>query len=233
MNRVDVFLLHGIGKTIGTGYYDDFVAGIRKRMPIDADVNFHPVEYSNLLDEKEDKIFSWLKGMAYQTLRRFACDYICDVLAFSPPESPARPGDFYYDVNRLLMNKFDEIESKYPKSKKVIISHSLGTQIAFAFAWRKEIDWLFTMGSPILYFSVRFNDFGKYPESTLHNMTNFYNVNDPVATIVSRNPNLKKCEDIKVKSFNPKYLLPLRAHSYYWVSDEVTQGIAKRILSLG
>ena len=225
--RKDVFLIHGVGKKLGSDYYDKFVAGIRSFIPIDEDVNFHPVDYSPLLDEKEEKIFSWMKGMGYQGLRKFGCDFLADVLAYSPPENPAKAGDFYFDVNEMLSKKFEAVEKSYPQSKKIIISHSLGTQIAFSFAWKKEIDVLFTCGSPIIYFAVRFSGFGKFPEATLKRMINFYNENDPVATIIGRNPALKKCQDIKVKSWNPRYLLPLQAHSFYFVSADVQKKIAE------
>ena len=224
--RVDAFLIHGIGKTIEGNYYDNFVDAIRRKLPIDADVNFHPVNYSEPLDKREGVIWKWMEGMAYQKLRNFGCFFIADILAYAPPEHPPKPGDFYYDVNKILSDKFADVEATYPNSKKVIIAHSLGTQIAFSFAWGHKIEHLFCMGSPILYFSVRFKDFGMFPVETLKGMTNFWNTNDPIATRIERNPNLKVCKDIRVRSFNPRYLLPLQAHSMYFTSNDVHQKIA-------
>lgn len=227
MKRTDIFLIHGIGKSISSDYYDSFVDSIRRKLPITTDIGFHPVNYSEPLDSKEAVIFDWMKGMNYQELRSFACFFIGDVLAYAPPEGIPQPGDFYYDVNKILSDKYAEIKEKYPQSRKVIVSHSLGTQIAFSFAFKPgiDLDHLITMGSPINYFSVRFKGYGSYPQG-LKGMTNFWNTNDPVATQVSKNPNLKACRDVQVKSWNPRYLLPLQAHSSYWVSDQVHQGIA-------
>ena len=224
-NRTDVILIHGIGKSISASYYDDFVNAIRRKLPIYLDLNFHPINYSEPLDTKEAQIFKWMEGLSYQKLRNFGCFFIGDVLAFAPPEGTPSPGDFYFDVNKLLEDTFKQIKQESPDSKKIIISHSLGTQIAFSFAFKEEIDHLVVCGSPVLYFSVRFKDFGSYP-SGLKGMTNFYNVNDPVATVVGRNPKLAACKDVRVKSWNPRYLLPLQAHSSYFVSDQVHQGIA-------
>ena len=223
--RTDVILIHGIGKSISPTYYDDFVNSIRRKLPIDMTLNFHPINYSEPLDTKERQIFEWMNGMSYQELRSFGCFFVGDVLAYAPPEGIPKEGDFYFDVNKLLEDTFKQINQESPDSKKVIISHSLGSQIAFSFSFRQPLDHLIVMGSPINYFSVRFKDFGSYPAS-LKGMTNFWNTNDPVATQVSRNPNLRLCRDIKVKSWNPRYLLPLQAHSFYWVSDKVHSEIA-------
>lgn len=231
MRRIDALLVHGIGKTIAPDYYDKFVDAIRRKLPIDADVNFHPINYSEPLDTKEATIFKWMEGMAWQKLRNFGCFFLSDVLAYAPPEGKPSTGDFYFDVNKMLADKFAEIKTNYPQSKKVIIGHSLGTQIAYSFAFKEGLDHLFTMGSPILYFSVRFRGYGSYPLQ-LKGMTNFYNTNDPVATIVGRNPNLQACKDIQVKSYNPKYLLPLLAHSMYFDSDAVHEEIARELNTL-
>lgn len=224
-HRTDILLVHGIGKAIKSDYYNEFVDSIRRKLPLDIDVSFHAINYSEPLDSKEAIIFGWMKGLNYQDLRSFGCFFVGDVLAYAPPEGVPGPGDFYYDVNKQLADKFAEIKAKYPESKKVIIAHSLGTQISFSFAFKEELDHLFVCGSPLLYFSVRFKEFGSYPPK-LKGMTNFYNVNDPVATVVGRNPKLAACKDIRVKSWNPRYLLPLQAHSHYFKSDQVHQGIA-------
>src|SRR3990167_1141382 len=136
MNRTDVILIHGIGKSISGTYYDDFVNAIRRKLPITANVTFHPINYSEPLDTKEKQIFDWTKGMNYQDLRSFGCFFVGDVLAYAPPEGIPKPGDFYFDVNKLLEDTFKQINQESPKSKKVIISHSLGSQIAFSFAFK-------------------------------------------------------------------------------------------------
>ena len=233
MNRIDVFLVHGIAVNLnGQTYYSDFVDAIRKKLPIQADVNFHPIVWNELLYKKEQQIYRWMADLKYDKLRWIGCTLIGDVLAYSPPEGIPAPGDFYYDVNKLLETEYDTIAKAYPKSKKVILSHSLGTQISFGFSFRREIDLLVTMGSPILYFSVRFKDYGKFPEATLHRMVNFYNPFDPISTLVSRNPALRQCRDVKVFSWNPLNCLPMHAHKSYWTAGKVHDAIAQEILKL-
>ena len=224
--RLDIFLVHGIGKSIGLDYYDSFVGNIRSHLPIDADINFHPIEYSHLLDAKEDKIFSWMEDMGYQKIRRFACDFVCDVLAYSYPWRPAQAGDFIFDVTELIQTKFKEVESKYPKSTKVIIGHSLGSIVGYGYTWMEKIDCLITMGSPFDYFSIRYKNFGEM-NPKLRIFYNFWKRYDLVSTIISRNPNFKNVHDIQVKTLNPRYLLPIQAHTSYWSSKFVYKEIAK------
>lgn len=225
MNSCDIFLIHGIASEVKDNYYDNFVNGIRKYLPIEFDCNFHPIYWNELIQEREKYVYSLMSDMSLGTksLRKFGCTLIGDVIAYAPTEK----GDgFYYEVNKMIEKKIDGMTELHPKSKKVIISHSLGTQIGFSVCFQKPIDCLITMGSPILYFSLRFAGLGSFPK-TLKKMYNFYNVNDPVSTIIGRNPALKDCEDIRVKSFNPRYLLPLQAHSMYFKSSFVHKKIAE------
>ena len=165
--------------------------------------------------------------MGWPRMRSFGCNFIGDVLAYAPPEGIPGPGDFYYDVNKMLEETYDAIAREYPKSKKVVIAHSMGTQISFGFSWRRELSALITMGSPILYFSLRFKEYGKFPDVLLKSMFNFWTNRDPVCTRISRNPNLAKCKDVEVPNWNPLNWLPLRAHSMYFKSDFVHKEIAK------
>lgn len=232
-NRLDVLLVHGIAVNLnGQTYYSDFVNSLRKLLPVDMDINFHPIVWNDLLYKKETQIYRWMSGLRWDKLRWIGCTLIGDILAYAPPEGIPGPGDFYYDVNKLLEAKYDEIAKAYPKSRKVIISHSLGTQISFSFCFRREVDLLVTFGSPILYFSVRFKDYGKFPDATLHRMINFYNPFDPISTVVSRNPSLRQCRDIKIMSWNPLNMAPMHAHSAYWSSSEMVERMAESLKSM-
>ena len=231
-NRVDVFLVHGVGKLLKADYYDNFVKAIRDELPIDFDLNFHPIDYSYLLQEKEETIFGWMKDMGWDKLREFGCNFVCDVLAYGYPKAKATQGDFVYDVTQLLDLKFNEVAKRYPESKKVIIGHSLGSIISFGYSWEFPINCLITLGSPFLYFSIRYKDFGKN-NPNLPLFYNFWKYYDPISTKVSRNPNFSTVKDIQVKTFNPKYILPMQAHTNgYWKSNFVHKEIAKIISSL-
>ena len=226
MKRLDVFLLHGIGKSIGLNYYDGFVNAVRSKLPIDLDIGFHPIDYSPLLDTKEATIFSWMEDMGWKKLRRFACDFVCDVLAAAYPRRTPVAGDFIFDLTEMLKAKFAEVGSKYPDSIKILIGHSLGTVIGFNFTWEYPLEHLILMGSPFDYFSIRYHNFGEN-NPKLKTFVNFWKRYDVVSTIISRNPNFKSVKDIQVRSFNPKYILPVRAHTTgYWDSDFVHSEIA-------
>lgn len=231
MTRIDAFLIHGIGKITDPHYYDDFVIGIRKNLPIDIDINFHPVDYSRLLEPKEDIIFSWFNNRFWKKLHNFACYYICDVLAYAYTRGVPGPGDFIYDLTELLKTKFRAVDEKYPDSKKIVIGHSLGSIVGFGYTWEEKIDCLITMGSPFDYFSIRYAGFGR-DNPDLPFFYNFWKDHDAVATEISKNPNFKRVKDIQVSSWNPKYLAPLRAHSVYWTSDFVHKEIAKIVEGL-
>lgn len=238
---IDVLMVHGITKSIHQDqYYSGFVNSIRRYLPIDADVVFHGIDYSTLLEDRENEIFSWMKDMGHGKIRRFACDYACDVLALAYPKREARPGDFIYDLTNTLSKKFDEVCKKRPESRKVILGHSLGSIIGYGFTWDRKVDALITMGSPFLYFSVRYAKGGEM-NPNLSLWVNYFKHADPVSTICSRNPRFKdKVTDIEVKSWNPIYLLStsgllglgagIKAHTDgYWKSDFLHKDIAKRL----
>ena len=237
MSRVDVFLIHGISKSVNPDhYYDDFVDGLRKYMPrVNGEVVFHGIDYSHLLADKEDAIYSWMSGMGYKRIRRFACDFIGDVLAYAWPRRPAQSGDFIYDLTEMLKARFAEAPAG---SKKVIIGHSLGTIVGYGASWDIPIDALFTMGSPFCYFSVRYRNFGEM-NPDLKYWVNYYRDNDIVSTIIGNNPNFSDhVKDIRVGSWNPLYHLgglysAVKNHTDgYWKSSQVHEDIGKRLYAL-
>lgn len=228
MQQIDVFLIHGIGKSLPASYYDGFVAGIRTHLPIDADVLFHPVDYSELLGAREKTIFSWMRGMGWEKTRRFTCDFVCDALAYGYPAREPAEGDFIYDLHALIGQKMQKVRKD---SKIVFIGHSLGSIVGYGLTWQFKTDCLITMGSPFCYFSVRYKNFGEMNPG-LPQFHNFWRGRDPVSTIISRNPNFRMVHDYEVKSFNPLDQFMLRSHSIYWESDFVHEKIAKILKSL-
>lgn len=231
VRRCDFFLLHGIEEKIDEKkYYTDFVSRIRKRLPVDQDVQFHPVNWNRLLEEKENTLYSWMGGLSYAGIRHFACTAIGDALAYAPSERGPVEGEFYYELNKLLEDAVDTVNLAFPGSIKVILGHSQGSQIALSFCFRRPFDTIITMGSPILYYSLRFKDFGEYPP--VRQFYNFYSRFDPVATIIGRNPKFRDAIDIAVNSWNPKNCLPIRSHLSYWSSDFVINKIADILIKL-
>lgn len=225
---IDVFLIHGIGKSLPKKYYDKFVDGIRNHLPIDADVVFHPIDYSPLLDKREATIFSWMHGMHWQRVRKFVCDFVCDALAYAYPMRDCRAGDFCFDLDELLLS---ETKKAREGAKIVVIGHSLGSLIGYGLTWKVHTECLITLGSPFLYFSVRFKDFGDM-NLDLKEFHNFWRGRDPVSTIISRNHKFKAVKDYEVKSWNPRYQFMLQSHSIYWRSSFVHKKIARILTDL-
>src|SRR3990167_9663129 len=85
---IDIFLLHGISKEVkAETYYNAFIEGIEKYLP-KSQVRWHPIDYSFLLREKEETILSWMKELGHPKSRKFACDYISDILAMLHKDRP-------------------------------------------------------------------------------------------------------------------------------------------------
>ena len=223
MKRIDIFLIHGISKgSIPNGYYDEFVNGIRKNLPIDLDINFHPIDYSFLLEKEEANIYEEQKPYHfYKKLLGLATELICDVLAYAPTE---KVEGFYNQVHELIDRKYDSIEMYYPFSIKVFMCHSLGSQIGTTYLWRKNVDHIITMGCPVRFFSIRFKE--KPTPPNVLTFTNFYSRYDPVSTALKPMWNFVK--DVCVDSwFTPLNKLPMKAHSSYWTSSIVQKRLRK------
>lgn len=228
MTPLDIYLIHGVGRELSKDYYNDFVGGVRKHLPLDADIVWHGVNYSVLLQNREKEIYKWLERMvpwwdlAGKKELEFAANYICDVLAYAYPQRPPRPGDFIFDLHEELDREYAKAR---PGAKKVIIGHSLGSIVGYGYTWQKPIDCLITMGSPMSLFSVRYTGGGEM-NPDLPQFHNFWTTRDRVASIVSANPRFRSVHDYQVHSMNPRYFLRLQAHSMYWLDKFVHKKIA-------
>ena len=219
---IDALLIHGIGNKYDPKSYDNFVNGIRRHLPLDFDVVWRPVDYSTLLSKKEAIIYSWMRGMGWQKTRKFACEFVGDILAYGYPKRTPQAGDFIYDLHQIIGG---ELAKAKPNSKRVIIGHSLGSIVGYGATWDFHTDCLITMGSPFCYFSIRYKDFGEM-NPDLAQFHNFWRGRDPVSTIISRNPNFKMVHDYEVTSYNPLNQLMLKSHVLYWTSSTVHKKIA-------
>lgn len=232
---IDVFLIHGIGKKgASTAPYDELVQGVKKNLPSYADVVFHGIDYSDILDEREAQIFSWVKDMSpfYDVLarreREFICYYICDVLAYAYPKRPLQPGDIMFDLTKLLTDKLAQARTG---AKTVIVGHSLGSIVGYGATWDVKTDCLITMGNPFSFFSVRYHKGGEM-NPDLAEFHNFWTPRDRVSTIVSKNPKFTMVHDYEVPNWNPLNWERLKAHSSYWLSSFVHTGISKIVTHL-
>ena len=228
MRQIDVILIHGVENKIDTvNYFTPFCERIQKFLTLEqrGNIRFHPVDYSSILDAREETILSWMKGDHWDKLRWVGCKLICDVLAYAYPKRPMAPGDVIYDITKLLVDKFVEISNNYPDSEKWVLGHSLGCIVGNGFSWDVKLDGLITMGNPHDYFSIRYKGFGE-DNKDLPNFVNFHDPWDPISTRVSKNPNFKRVTDVMVSNWNPLLKLPIRAHTAYWTNDKVAQRIS-------
>lgn len=231
---IDVFGLHGIGKSFPPSYYDDAVKGVQAYLKPATDVKFHGIDYSHLLESREDVIYSWLKDIDpwydpfSKKARKFATDYICDVLAYAYPRRPPQLGDFIYDMTKLLTDKVADIRLG---ASIVFVGHSLGSIVAYGATWDIKTDCLITMGSPFNYFSIRYKDFGEM-NPDLPQFHNFWRGRDWISTVISKNPNFRNVHDYEVTSRNPLNLSLLNSHGIYWKSDFVHKKIASILNNL-
>ena len=229
MTSVDFFPIHGIGKKgSSTKPYTDFITGIRKNLPIDFDLKVIPVDYSEILDKREDEIYSWVKDMSprWDVLarkeREFAAYFVCDVLAYAYPKREPKPGDFMYDLTVLLA---ESVHGGRPGSRKVIVGHSLGSVVGYGATWDIQTDCLITMGSPFTWFSIRYAGGGEM-NPNLRSFHNFWTPRDRISTVISKNPKFRCVKDHQVPNWNPLNWTRLGAHGLYWGSDFVHRKIA-------
>ena len=124
MRNIDAILIHGVENKINTAnYFTPFCERIQKFLSLEqrGNIRFHPVNYSDLLDKREDEIYGWMKKDHWQKLRWFGCKFICDVLAYAYPKRPMQPGDVIYDITKLLVDQFVEVSTDHPHSEKWVI----------------------------------------------------------------------------------------------------------------
>ena len=226
---IDFFPVHGIGKKgSSTKPYTNFIVGVRKHLPLDFDLRVVPIDYSGILDRREDEIFEWVKDMSpvWDVLakkeREFAAYFVCDVLAYAYPKRPLQPGDFMQDLESLLLGKF---ATARPGAKKVVFGHSLGSIVSYGSTWDVKTDCLITVGSPFSYFSIRYKAGGEM-NPDLQQFHNFWTPRDRVSSIISKNSKFKCVHDYKVPNWNPLHWTRIGAHSLYWSSDFVHKKVA-------
>lgn len=119
-------------------------------------------------------------------------------------------------------------------SRIAAIGHSWGGQIIFDHAYLyNQMDLLFTMGTPIQYQAIAFDDWGAPPK--VMRWVNFWNTEDPISTIISRtNDKFAFVTDIETHQSlaiweKTQIYGSLRAHLSYWKSDKVTNKIIETI----
>ena len=152
-------------------------------------VFFQPVYWAPVLQKQEDDLWSRLRkggDLKWNDLREFMVDFSADAIAYQPI-----PGerDAYDNVHAVFAGALRQLAQQAgPRAPLCVIAHSLGTVIASNFfydlqahspekpliaprvlermddtplARGETLTLLYTLGSPIALWSLRYNNFGK------------------------------------------------------------------------
>lgn len=184
--KIAVAVVHGIGRQ-APEFAKELNEAIQKHCDstCGADIIVRPVYWAPAMQQKEDTLWDRLTAGGagnFKQLRRLMIDYVADALAYQPTAFDRKTYDDIHAVYaRTLRQLADEAGESAPLC---IVSHSLGTVISSNFIYdlqkpelitpqvRAEmgdtplergetLNFLYTLGSPIALWSLRFRDFGK------------------------------------------------------------------------
>lgn len=252
--KVGVLYVHGVG-TQGQNFADDDIAHMKKRLGVHADeVAFSSYCWQGLIEPREKALMLKNNSVRWRLLRKILASYGGDALCYQP-----RHGldSFYEETHKGLDDVLSTLAFKMaPDGKLVIVCHSLGTIIVNNFIWDSQnvnsvgaaeydpnahaldrLQALYTLGSPIAIWSLRYPDGGKpiqLPENCV--WRNIYCPSDivgwPLRTINMQYCVLKGLRDYRmwVGSFTTRWN-PM-SHLGYMNNKKVVQMIANDIIKL-
>ena len=272
VGKQDRYFADGMSREIT----DRFVNHIRKKnnkiQNPSEELVIEPIYWAPVLQNSEDELWKRLNrggDMDLLTLRQFLIDFGADAIAYQPTKKDSH---IYEEIHKIFAQKLKKLaEGAGDTAPLCIIAHSLGSVIASNYFYdlqqpgtrkipsivKKEIantllemgktfTSLYTFGSPIAIWSLRYKDFGKpisVPSTNLRkhysNLTgewiNFYDKQDilgyPLKTL---NDAYRKAvtEDIEVNvggiftSWNPA------SHMAYWTDNDITKPIARSLANV-
>ncbi len=270
--KVAVAVLHGIGKRTPE-FAERFIDGIQERCweLCGNDIVVRLIDWGYVLQDQEDFLWRKLRGidLSYRDLRSFLVSFLADVAGYQI----ASNGRYAYDrIHRRFADTMRQLAQDTAEDAPLcIVAHSLGTIIASNYIWdlqhldsstlpdnlREMMDdsplvsgetltLLYTLGSPIALWSLRYEDFGipitmpspslpKHHPKLQGEWINFYDKEDVIAyPLKSLNPLYWKTvtEDRQVNvggllsSWNPL------AHLHYWADADVLDPIAASLMNV-
>ncbi len=273
--KIGVMFVHGIGQP-EPHFADDMMGLLSRKFRSATgsdDLVMRSAFWAPVLQDSENELWRRLSAggpMDFLKLRRFMVDFAADAIAYQPaPKEKV----VYEGVHRVLAETLKTLADQAgPQAPLVVVAHSLGTVIASNFFYdlqtrlakntipasvRKKmgktpldrgetLSHLFTLGSPIALWSLRFKDFGKpirvpspglrdfYPKA-VGGWTNFYDQDDvigyPLRTINEAYSKAVK-EDRAVNvggilsSWNPT------SHTEYWTDRDVVNAVSVELAAL-
>jgi hypothetical protein len=272
--KIAVAVIHGIGKQVPE--FADGIKreiGSRCRKDCGDDIVIGSVHWAPVLQADEDTLWGRLEPysrIAYKTGRRFLIDFIADAFAYqiAPKEK-----DAYMKIHGVFADTLNKLAQQAgPDAPLCIIAHSLGTVIASNFIYDLQADpakslisdslrarlgdtplargetlaLLYTMGSPIPLWSLRYTDFGTpiaMPDPRLvnHHPTidgewiNFYDADDmvgfPLKTLNKAYGNaVREDREVNIGSLLTSWT-PL-SHFGYWTDRDVLDPVADKLIEI-
>jgi len=189
--KIAVAIIHGIGRTepgFADGLMKDLRRRFASEGADAPDLVMKPVYWSPVLQGGEDELWRRVKRggpMDFTRLRRFMLDFAADAIAYQPLPREKR---VYEAIHRVVAQTLRVLAREAgPKAPLCVIAHSLGTVVASNYLYdlqtaprkdilpkgvKKEMEktplekgetlaLLYTLGSPIALWSLRYTDFGK------------------------------------------------------------------------
>lgn len=266
--KIAVAIVHGIGKqdpTFAQKITD--ALNVRCRDVCGEDVVIESVHWAPVLQAEEDELQLRLEQggrMNFPRLRGFAIDFVADALAYQPAPDDRSAYDGIHRVFAQAIHRL--VEQTGPTAPLCIIAHSLGSIIASNYIYDLQIEpfrpiisgivkecigdtpiergetlaLLYTLGSPIALWSLRYRNFGKpiqVPASQLPQYypdlrgewVNFYDRDDVVGfPIKTLNEKYREVvtEDREVNSGRMLADLTPLSHIGYWTDRDIVGPIA-------
>lgn len=187
--KAAVAIVHGIGRTVPD--FADKITHSLNRLCYETcgdDLVIRSVYWARALQDDEDELWSRLKRdqrMDYKDMRRLMIDFVADAIAYQVTPHDRRA---YDNIHRVLAETLRTLaRDAGPDAPLCIIAHSLGTIIASNYIYDQQTDpiepilpmtvrdamtdtplerletlsLLFTLGSPLALWSLRYFNFGK------------------------------------------------------------------------
>jgi hypothetical protein len=274
--KIAVAIIHGIGRPdpgFADGLMEELRRGFRGAGAEETELVMKPVYWSPVLQGAENELWRRTqKGgpMDFTKLRRFMMDFAADAIAYQPLPKEKK---VYDAVHQVVAQAFRALaEEAGPKAPLCVIAHSLGTVIASNYLYDMEaahkkrilpktvtsemektplekgetLSNLYTLGSPIALWSLRYADFGspvnvpsiylkKHWPGLAGEWVNYYDEDDvigyPLKTVNRAYAKAVK-EDRAVSIGNFFTGWTPASHSDYWTDNSVTKPMAQALAEL-
>jgi len=227
---------------------------------------FRPIYWANVLAKKQRVLWNTLETdgqLDFKAVRKFLMHFGADAVAYQPSASHR---EVYDNIHQIVTNVLSDLAKKAgPQAPLCIIGHSIGTVITHNYFYDlgytdaaknpiintplekgKTLTFLYTMGSPLAFWSLRYNNYKPiiFPGTEVNNLypglnpewVNFYDKDDilgyPIRSLSSGHKKLAEqgyLEDIQVDSGNILTSWTPLSHLQYWTDNDVIQPIAKSL----